>query len=166
MAEIATLRRFVCKQGTKQPSAVVMATTYNGMYGRERREATRLALHKLSYIIPTLRKYERDEAFIRGAAEVYIRERLAEKEQLEQRAIRNGMSEAEFEQLWRDIGNWYQRHDSGVVSHSQVYTGGPHENEETPAQDVQSHENGRCSRANNGYRSRGATDVHDGLLND
>jgi hypothetical protein len=122
---------------------------YPRLYGRGRREATRAALHKLAEIIPVIKKYEHNEEFIRGAAEAYIRERLAEKDELKEQAMRKGMSEVDFEQLYRDIGHLHPpklqpEHDSAVATPWQASeamdTESDREDEETSEEDVESKE--------------------------
>lgn len=96
---------------------------------------------------------ERREAQIIQATVQYLRDQLAKKDELKEQAMKKGMSEAEFKQIYRNVENQHQSklqadHDSGIASPSQVSeamdTESHREDEETPEQDVGSRENERA----------------------
>ena len=66
---------------------------------KKRRTAIRAGFTKLCEIVPETQGMERSEAQVLQRTVAFLREQLAKKEELRRRALAQGMSLAQFEQM-------------------------------------------------------------------
>lgn len=69
---------------------------------RQRREAVRNGFNQLSEIVPGMADQGKSEVKVLTATVDYIAEQLKRKEELKAQAMRLGMSEGDFEQIYRN----------------------------------------------------------------
>ncbi|KAK3710429.1 Transcription factor [Vermiconidia calcicola] len=70
---------------------------------KKRREAIRAGFEKLAAIVPGCEGQARSEAIVLQKTVQFLQEQLAQKDKLRQQAFEQGMSEGDFEQVYRDI---------------------------------------------------------------
>ena len=66
---------------------------------KKRREAIRAGFERLSKIIPECEGQARSEAVVLQRTVAFLKEQLARKEELRQQAYKQGMTDAQFEQV-------------------------------------------------------------------
>ncbi|KAK5171157.1 Transcription factor [Saxophila tyrrhenica] len=70
---------------------------------KKRREAIRAGFERLSQIIPGAEGQSRSESVVLQKTVKYLKDQLERKEELKERADRQGVSDGEFEKIYNDV---------------------------------------------------------------